>query len=141
MGFLLARKHPHAVTQVYLHDAFGTGPRDATTESEISLLVERLMERRANAPLGWSVTDSPFAALRDPRHWSFGSDPGRTFGELACSYLFLAPRSRLGRSEWLAGYVTARMLAEYRPFYEAIGRRTGVEVRDGPSADLALSRQ
>jgi hypothetical protein len=141
MGFLLAQRHPGAITQVSLHDALGRGPPGSAAESGVSEFVERLLERRGNAPLGWNVTGSPFAALRDPRHWSFAGDPERVLGDLACSYLFLAPRSRLARCDWLAGYVTARMLAENRPFYEAIGRRTGVDVRDAPSADLALSRQ
>lgn len=141
MAYLLARKHPGSVTQVYLHDAFGPGPRGTSAENGVSDLVERLMERRGNVPLGWEVTGSPFEALRDPHHWSFGSDPARSFGDLACNYLFLAPRSRLGRCEWLAGYVTPRMLAANLPFYEAIGRRTGTPVSDTASADRALSRQ
>ncbi len=141
MGFLLARRHPGAITQVVLHDAFGHGPPGSSPENGVSAFVERVMERLGNRPLGWQVTGSPFAALRDPHHWSFAGDAGMSFGDLACNYLFLAPRSRLARCDWLPGYVTARMLAENRPFYAAIGRRTGVEVRDAPSADLALSRQ
>ena len=90
------------------------------------------------------MTGSPFEGLLDPCHWSFRSSSGRSppaFGDWACNYLFLAPRSRLGRSEWLAGYVTERMLAENRPFYEALGRRVGIPVHDTRSADLALSHQ
>lgn len=141
MGFLLARKHPGLIHQVHLHDAFGRGPGETGTESGISDFIERLMERRGNPPLGFDVLDSPFGTLRDSPHWSFGQAVERSFGDLASSYLFLAPRSRLHRSDWLAGYVTARMLAENRPFYEAIGRRTGIDVCDVRSADLALSRQ
>jgi uncharacterized RDD family membrane protein YckC len=141
MGFLLARKHPGMIHQIYLHDAFGGGPGERETASGISDFIERLMERRGDVPLGFDVLASPFETLRDSRHWSFGQDVERSFGDLAWSYLFLAPRSRLHRSDWLAGYVTAKMLAENRPFYEAIGRRTGIDVSDVRSADLALSRQ
>jgi len=141
MGFLLARKHSGSIHQIYLHDVFGRGPGGSGTESGISDFVERLMERRGNAPLGFDVLGSPFETLRDSQHWSFGRVGGRSFGDLACSYLFLAPRSRLRRCDWLAGYVTDRMLAENRPLYEAVGRHTGIEVRDAPSANRALSRQ
>lgn len=141
MGFLLARKYPGSIHQICLHDVFGRGPGESGTASGISDFVERLMERRGNAPLGFDVLGSPFETLRDSQNWSFGRVGGRSFGDLACSYLFLAPRSRLRRCDWLAGYVTDRMLAENRPFYEAVGRHTGIEVRDAQSADLALSRQ
>jgi hypothetical protein len=139
MAYLLARRHPDSVTQIVLHDAFGPGPGSSPAGNGVSALVESLMEPRGNAPLGWNVTGSPFAALRDSGHWSFQSE--KTLGDLACSYLFLAPRARLNRCDWIAGYVTDSMLAENQPFYTAIGASTGIEVRDAPSASLALSRQ
>lgn len=141
MGFLLAQRHLGAVTQIGLHAALSRARPGVDSQPGISAFVERLMARRADQAWGWTVTDSPFEALRDSSDWSFSAGPEVTLGDLTSNLLFLAPRARLTRCEWLAGFVDERMLAEYRPYYEAIGRRTGVEVTDPASANLALSRQ
>jgi uncharacterized RDD family membrane protein YckC len=141
MAFLLARRHPGSVTQVYLHDAFGSGPPGREADSRISALVERLMACRGDRPVAWEVTGSPWASLRDAAHWSFAGDAGRTLDELALSYLYLAPRARIARSAWAEGYVTEEMLLSDLPYYRAVGRRSGIDVRDTASAERALRNQ
>jgi hypothetical protein len=141
MAFLLARRPPGAVTQVYLHDAFGSGPPGREADSQVSTLVELLMARRDNTPVAWSVTGSPWAPLRDAAHWSFAGDAGRTLDQLAISYLYLAPRARIERSAWANGYITEEMLLSDLPYYRAVGRQVGVDVQDLASAERALRTQ
>lgn len=144
MGYLLHRKHGDSIFQVLLHDAdlpvtlsdpAYRGPAPAWAP-----FVERLVARSGGAPVAFDVPGSPLEPLRDGGSWSWHFDPRLTLGDLAAGYAVLAPVDELTPCDWAAGYVTPAMFAADAPYYRALARSLGEDVRDARAADRVLPR-
>jgi uncharacterized RDD family membrane protein YckC len=133
MGFMLHSRHAGEVFQIRLHghdipislvdgDYQGSKPKMAG-------LLERIMQKRGGTPVGFDVTDSPFALLRDNGSLEYHFEPRLGFGDVASGYVFLAKRHELSECHWLPDYVTRGMFAANKPFYQAFVRRGGQTAR------------
>jgi len=140
---MLRRKHGAEVFQIRVHDAdlpvSTSDPAYRGPAPAMANWLERVLSRRAHAPLGFDTAGSPFEALRDGGSWDHAFDPDLRFGDVAAGYVYLAPVRALTPCEWLAGYVTEEMFVANEPFYVALGRRAGREVRSAADADRPWS--
>jgi len=99
---------------------------DPTYQGEQPVIVdviEQVMERTENAPVGFDVFASPLATLRDSRSCYFHYQPEVVLKDVCRGYVFLAPWKTLRRCEWVEGFISDEMFAENEDFYEAkLGR-------------------
>jgi len=139
MGFILHQRHGDKVFQIRLHDMdipvtlvdrTYAGPDPMMAE-----FLESVMRMRDNKPVGFDVAPSPLAMLRDPGSFEFHLQPQLGFVDVAAGYVFLAPWRGLGACEWLDGYISPQMFVRNKPFYQAFGRRAGVDVHDAQDAN------
>ncbi len=111
MGFMLHQKYGDQVFHIRLHTSYNS--------PMIAKLIERAAAERENAPVGFDVVGSPFALLRNSDSRYFRFRPGVCFSDVASGYVYLNPKNKLKRCEWLSGYISRDMFIKNKPFYEA----------------------
>jgi hypothetical protein len=121
MGALLFRKYGQRVFAMRLHE-------NRAGRTAIGSFIEEVMSERNHQPVAFTVQDSPFALLRDFASGDWNSmfpyrRASACFEDVACGYVYLAPASRQTHCHWLDGYVSARMFARNKPFYEQACRK------------------
>lgn len=122
MAYMLHQKYGDTIGQVTLH-AGDFSPRLITPDYKgppprISSVLERIMAARGHAPVGFDVTGSPFALLRDSTSYYYRGQPRVGFGDVTSGYIYLEPRNTFQSCQWAEGFITPDMFAQYRPFYE-----------------------
>jgi len=132
MGLLLHHKYGDKIFQVALHEGHGV------FDSVMKELIEPVMEERGSAPVGFDVADSPFADLRDSNSKDYRYFPGLRFADKACGYIFLKPAKKLGKCQWLPGYVSKEMFVGNMPYYKAWARLADKQVNNEQEANEAL---
>jgi len=111
MGFMLHEKYGDHVFHIRLHTSVGS--------PMIAKLIEKAAAERENAPVGFDVIGSPLALFRNSDSGYFRSRPGVCFSDVASGYVYLKPKSKLRRCEWLRGYISKDMFIKNKPYYEA----------------------
>jgi uncharacterized RDD family membrane protein YckC len=111
MGFMLHQKYGDKVFHIRLHTFFNS--------PKIAKLIEKIAAERENVPVGFDVVGSPFALLRNSNSGYFRFRPGVCFSDVASGYVYLKPKNKLKRCEWLSGYISREMFVKNKPFYEA----------------------
>ena len=127
MAYMLRHKYGDRVFQILL-DIKDTSPTVVDPSysgppPRMGDLIERIMAQRAGSPTGFSVAGSPFEFLRDSTHYHYSKQPNTAFGDVASGYIFLEPRKEFKGCQWLNGFITPRMFATYKPFYEGRANR------------------
>jgi hypothetical protein len=102
-------------------------------------LVEEVMAKLGNEPVGFDVFASPLATLRDSRSYYFHYQPDVVFADVCRGYLFLAPRKELRHCEWIPGFVSDHMFSENRDFLEARFSRKFASAKEVNSTFAAAS--
>ena len=139
MGFMLRQRYGDAVFQVRVHDVdlpvTVSDPDYDGPDPALGHFIERVMARRGHLPVAFDTAGSPFQLLRDGGCWDYHFDSRLSLGDVSAGYLYLAPGSDLTRCEWLPGYITVEMFVTDKPFYRALGRRSGRDVRSAEAAN------
>ena len=144
MGFLLGRRLGNRVFQIRLHGYDLPAPvvdaGAAAPPPQMGEFLESVMRQRRDAPVGFSVANSPFALLRDAGSFEYHAEPRLVLADVASGYVFLCARRDLSSCQWLDGYVSEEMFVANKPFYQAFGRRAGRQLRSAADVN-ALLRQ
>jgi len=144
MGFMLHQKHGEKLFQIVLHRSFFSlkllnpaysGPAPVLTD-----FLERIMRRRAHAPVGFDVESSPFARLRDSACWDYHGDRRLSFADLATGYIYLVDVAGLKKCEWMPGYISQEMFVANKPFYQSFGRAFGASVESARDINEVFAR-
>ena len=127
-GYILRQKYGDKVFQVALH-----GPQMSPTvvdktyqgaEPVMSDLVERIMAAHGNVPVGFDVTGSPFANIRDSLSYYYHWQPQVTFANLNEGFVFVKPIKELAPCSWMKGFISDEMFEKSKTYYEfAYGRK------------------
>jgi hypothetical protein len=128
MGFMLHQKYGNRVCHIMLHEPLH-GPR-------IARVIEESVSNAGGTEVGFDVTGSPWAALRDGNDPCYRGRPGVCFGDIADGYIFLKPMKALHRCAWLPGYISPQMFVRNKPFYELFARKG---LKDSAAANEAMA--
>lgn len=126
MAYILHQKYGDKVFQVSPHfPDFSPSmslkiprPGYQGPEPTINEFIERIMAARGHAPVGFDITASPFAPLRDSTSYYYHSQPSVDFEDVMGGYVYLEPTAAFQRCQWAEGYITPEMYARNKPFYE-----------------------
>ncbi|MDP2981942.1 MAG: hypothetical protein Q8O92_01260 [Candidatus Latescibacter sp.] len=110
MGFLLHQRHGNDIYQILLHDS---------SDGLVSRFIENACRER-NEPVGFDVLSSPVEFLRDSKVSRYRNRPAVCFSDIAAGYIFLKPSMELHRCQWIDNYISKKMFAAYRHYYEGI---------------------
>jgi hypothetical protein len=130
MGMMLHHKYGDRVFQVALHQTF--------FDSVMGEFIEPVMKERGNTPAGFDVLDSPFGNLRDSNSDDYRCYPSLKFADKACGYIYLKPADKLGKCQWLPGYISREMFVRNEPYYKAWSKLVNRQVNNEQQANEAL---
>ena len=130
MGVMLHHKYGDRIFQVALHESF--------FDSVMKKFIEPVMKERGNIPAGFDVSDSPFGNLRDKNAEDYRFYPNLKFADKACGYIYLKPDDKLGRCQWLPGYISREMFVRNKPYYKAWAKFADRQVNNEQQADEAF---
>jgi uncharacterized RDD family membrane protein YckC len=142
MAYILHKKFGDKIFQIKLHsddlsplvhDSGYNGPKP-----KMGNFIERIMEARKNHPVGFDVIKSPFMFLRDNATYYYHFQPNVGFGDMASGYIYLELREKFQKCHWIEGFITPKMLAKYKPFYEGQAKR---KFRDAKEVDDYFSKE
>jgi hypothetical protein len=127
MGYILRERHGDRVFQITLHlEPSSPAFYDPTYNGKEPVLIdviEGIMNRRGNAPIGFDLFNSPLATIRDSYTYYFHYQPAVVLGDICRGYIFLAPWENLRQCEWIDGFVSEEMFLELRDFLQAKYKR------------------
>jgi len=138
MGYVLAQRHPGDVFQVMLHRRLSSTDPAGELSPGLTEYMEQVLAFRGDAPVGFDVTRSPFATLRDGRSLPF-RDSTLGFADYTQGYLYLGQVAALQQCEWIPGFVTKPMFTANRPFYRSMGAHYGRDIRSPADLDRFFS--
>lgn len=122
MGYLLHQKHGDKVFHIRLHlpdmSPSMFEPEYRRPGPQMMKCLERIMESRGNAPVGFDIVGSPFERLRDVNSVCYRWLPGACFSDVASGYIFLKPWKDLDDCDWLEGYFSQEMFVRNKPYYQ-----------------------
>lgn len=124
MGFMLARKFPNDIFQIMLHKTF----ESSFQNHNLASVIESIMGYRNHQPVGFDVTESPLASLRDSNNWMF-KDPRLGMSDIATGYIYLSPLKKIHKCDWVEDYVSQSMYVANKPFYNSLGKHWGKEIK------------
>jgi uncharacterized RDD family membrane protein YckC len=123
MGFILHERHGDKVFQVVLHNVETPVKEvypDYKGEDPIfTEFIEGIMRKGRLKPVGFNVYDSPFAMLRDNNSFAYHFQPTVSFSDLARGYIYFKPFKELQNCQWMDGFISKKMFAENKTFYES----------------------
>jgi hypothetical protein len=127
MATVLHQKYGDRIYQVVLHQPLPgkSGPSDLTK------LIEQLSESRPD-PWAMEIHGSPFETLTDRGCEVLKLLPNSTVGEMAQSYVFLAPATQLSPMRWHPGFVKPEHFQQTLDVAVKLGY-----VKEGECADAA----
>jgi uncharacterized RDD family membrane protein YckC len=128
-GFMLHHKYGDQVFQILLHN-------HAILPRNIINLIESVNSRRDHRPFGCDIESSPFANLRDSTYSHFLVRSGLRLADIATGYIFLKTTAKQTRCEWLDGYISDKMFAKHKRYYELKAER---KLHSAREANLAFS--
>lgn len=129
MGFMLHQQYGNRLAHILLHNNHSAG-------QAVSHTIENIVAASGRAAVGFSLSGSPLGSLRDSESYPFSRQPGASLVDLAEGYVLLKPTSDLQHCTWMDGYVSGRLFAEYKPFYEML---VGHDLRNAMEADRAIA--
>lgn len=122
MGFILYQKYGNKVFQINLQTRDSSpsmiyadhhGP-----EPKINGMIEDVMRKTEYESVGFDVSHSPFALLRDSTSDYYHFQPRVSFADVSAGYIYFKPWNELQQCDWLPGYISPKMFAENKIFYE-----------------------
>jgi hypothetical protein len=122
MAFILHQRHGDSVYQIILHSK-SESPKIAYAQytgpsPQLSTFIERVMAKRGEKAVGFTVPGSPFASLRDSNSYNYHFQPAVSLADVASGYIFLKPWNQIAYCSWIQGYISKEMFIENKPFYE-----------------------
>jgi len=130
MGMMLHHKYGDQIFQVTLHEVY--------FDSVMKKFIEPVMKERGNTPAGFDVSDSPFENLRDKDAEDYRFYPNLKFADKAFGYIYLKPANKLGKCQWLPGYISREMFVRNKPYYKAWAGFAEKEINNEQQANEAL---
>ena len=85
------------------------------------------MQLRGSAPIGFDVTGSPFAPLREDFSLPF-ADETLALADYTPGYIYLDDLDAIERCDWVPGFVTRTQFVSNKPFYRSLGRHYGFDI-------------
>ena len=113
MGFILHEQYGNRLAHVLLHN-------DSSAGRAMAQVIEDVTAAAGRSSVGFTLGGAPLGILRDSQTYPFSRQPGACLTDLADGYVLLKPTSELQHCVWMDGYVSKRMFAEYKPFYEML---------------------
>jgi len=114
-GYLLYHEFGKRVFQVSLHNwhlgagfeegGVASGDENIPMRLPMGGLIEDLLKKMGNRPLGFDVEASPLANLRDHKSYFFAFQPKVVFADIAQGYIFLKPLDEQSHVTWARGFV------------------------------------
>jgi hypothetical protein len=126
LGYLLHQRFHDKIFQISFHgilrdesDSPGEIYKKYQGEKPVlSGLIEKIMAERGNKPAGFDVLPSPFANIRDGHSYLFHFQPHVRFSDITQGFIFINPFEKLSECQKLKNYVSDKMFAKYKFFYE-----------------------
>jgi len=115
MGNLLYARYGDRVAAITMHYA--------ETRQSMAAAIERAVAASGRTSVGFDVTASPLAVLRDGESIDYRYQPAACLADLSPGYILLRPAGKLTRCAWMNDYVSTPMFSSNRPFYEMIAER------------------
>lgn len=145
MGAMLRRKHGNKLFFVRLHGfEIPMSWIDSTyrgLEPAIGSTIEAIMARSGLQAAGFDTSVSPLGRFRDNAAFEYHHEPRLGLEDIADGYIYLAPWGRLTPCTWSSGYVTPGMFTANKPFYQAFGRKHGMQLRDAEQVNQFFEKQ
>lgn len=117
-GVLLNKKYPGKLFQIELFHRLDLNENNTICKSSIDDLLDSVMRKRNYQPVGFTISASPFAKLRDSCSMFFSGFPSICYGDIAQGLIFLKPFDQTKQCSWLSGYISNKMFMKYKPMYE-----------------------
>ena len=141
LGLMLRTRYGDQVFQIRMHQAGVPASALGLTDTEapqMAAFIERVMGQRGRKAVGFNVANSPLALLRDPGELEYALSPTVGLGDIAEGYIYLKNWRELRHCAWQPGYVTDEMFTMYRPMYEGIARRAGMQASCAADMDAVF---
>jgi len=81
-------------------------------------LMEKIMAARGNKPVGFDVSSSPFANVRDNQSYYFHFQPNVRFADLCQGFIYLKPSEEIAQCQKIENFVSDAMFEKYKSYYE-----------------------
>ena len=120
MAYILYKKYGDNIFQINFHSEYTTiEDTDGTsTGPGFSDFMERIMAVRNHKPVGFDTGESPFMMLRDSTTYYYNYQPQVCFGDITSGFIYLESMEKFQQCRWAEGFITSKMYAKYKPFYE-----------------------
>lgn len=123
MGFILHQKYGDNVFQISLqHRDYSPSiiyPDYHVPEPMINEFIESVMGKTNRASVGFDVSQSPFASLRDSTSYYYHFQPSVSFADIASGYIYLKNWNMLKICGWMDDYISQKMFIENKCFYKS----------------------
>jgi hypothetical protein len=101
LGNWIRERYKNKAFQICLHHDH-QGP---TGKTAMIPLIEKIMEKNNNKPVGFDVQNSPFSPLRDQSSIYFSLVDDIAFSDIAQGYVFMKPVKDLRKVTWVHGFI------------------------------------
>jgi hypothetical protein len=95
------------------------------------------MYKNDTIPCGFTVENSPFAAIRDDNALYFNRYPSICFEDLVPGLIFLKPLDKLETCTWTKDYISREMFLRYKKFYEL---KFNQKISNNEECNLAIEK-
>jgi len=122
MTMLLNRQYRDRIFQIDFHRRHGS-PESIFKKYKggkpvFSDLMEKIMAARENKPVGFDVSSSPLANVRDSQSYYFHFQPNVRFADLCQGFIFLKPYSKILPCQKIENFVSDAMFEKYKLYYD-----------------------
>lgn len=131
LGVLLYRGYRDRIFQITFHGILNDeydSPADIFKNYKgekpvIGGLIGKIMAERGNKPVGFDVSPSPFANIRDGRSYLFHFQPNVRFQDIAQGYIFIVPWEKKTNCQKIQEFITDEMFKLYKPYFEDVYKK------------------
>lgn len=129
LGYLLHQRYQDRIFQISFHgsDSYdspkGIYDKYNGEKPVLSDLIEKIMAERGNKPVGFDISPSPFANVKDRRSIQFYFQPNVRFSDITQGYIFINPWDKISKCQKIENYVSEEMFKKYKLYYESIYKR------------------
>jgi len=122
MTMLLSRQYRDRIFQIDFHRRHDS-PENIFKKYKggkpvFSEMLEKIMAARENKPVGFDVSSSPLANVRDSRSYYFHFQPNVRFADLCQGFIFLKPLAKILPCRKFENFVSDAMFEKYKLYYE-----------------------
>lgn len=142
MGYILHERYGDRVSHIEFHhwdllpDIEAGGVREP-----FGGFLEEVFAANDTLPVGFDVSNSPFALLRDSSSYFYTFQKYVTFNDLTDGYIFLKPLGEQHKIHWIPGFIYAGNFQKARGISLKKGWITEAQGRTPEQLDEALKRE